>query len=143
MIPPLTKLKQYYEAFDQASLKNLEHIYASDVVFVDPLHKINGVEALKKYFSGICSNLTYCQFTFTDEIVDETSACLKWQMEYSHASLKNNARLSLAGVSIVHFIDSKITSQEDFYDMGAMTYEHIPLLGSVIRVVKTRMIKAN
>jgi hypothetical protein len=143
MIPPLTKLKQYYETFDQASSKNLEHIYAKNIVFIDPLHKINGVEELKKYFVGICSNLTYCQFTFTGEIADETSACLKWQMEYSHASLKNNARLSLAGVSIVHFLDSKIVSQEDFYDMGAMTYEHIPLLGSAIRIVKARIIKAN
>ena len=143
MISSLTKLKQFYEAFDQASLKKLELIYADNVVFVDPLHKINGVKALKKYFSGICSNLTYCQFTFTDEIVDENSACLRWEMEYSHASLKNNARLTLPGTSIIHFLDNKITSQEDFYDMGAMTYEHIPLLGSVIRVVKARMIKAN
>ena len=58
MITSLTKLKQYYESFDQASFDNLEDIYADDVVFTDPLHEINGVEALKKYFKGICSNLT-------------------------------------------------------------------------------------
>ena len=143
MITSLTKLKQYYESFDQASFDNLEDIYADDVVFTDPLHEINGVEALKKYFKGICSNLTYCQFTFTNEIVDNTSACLKWQMEYSHESLKNNARLTLAGVSVIQFLDDKIILQEDFYDMGAMTYEHIPLLGSAIRVVKARITKAN
>jgi hypothetical protein len=143
MISSLTKLKQYYESFGQASFDNLEDIYADDVIFTDPLHKISGVVALKEYFKSICSNLTYCQFTFTDEIVDKKSACLKWQMEYSHESLKNNARLTLTGVSLIHFLDDKITLQEDFYDMGAMTYEHVPLLGSAIRVVKARITKAN
>jgi hypothetical protein len=49
--------------------------------------------------------------------------------------------LKLTGVSIINFTDGRITSQEDFYDMGAMTYEHIPLLGGAIRVVKARMMK--
>lgn len=143
MITPLTKLKQYYETFDQASFESLDDIYDGDIVFIDPLHKIDGIETLKEYFSGICSNLSFCKFTFTDEIVGEHSACLKWEMEYSHPSLKNNTRLNLKGVSLMHFTNEKVTSQEDFYDMGAMTYEHIPLLGSAIRVVKARMIKSN
>jgi limonene-1,2-epoxide hydrolase len=143
MISPLAKLKQYYETFDQACFENLKDIYADDVIFVDPLHKICGVEALKKYFNETCSNLTYCQFVFVDEVADENSACLKWRMDYSHASLKNNSRLSLTGVSIVKFKDEKITYQEDFYDMGAMLYEHIPLLGSIIGLIKTRMTKTN
>jgi hypothetical protein len=143
MISPLTKLKHYYETFDQASFESLSEIYAENVVFIDPVHKICGLEGLKKYFNETCSNLTYCQFIFIDEVIDEQSACLKWRMEYSHGSLKNNARLSLVGVSIVLFANDKITSQEDFYDMGAMVYEHIPLLGRVIGMIKARMTKAN
>ena len=142
MISPLIKLKHYYETFDQASFDLLSEIYAEDLVFTDPLHKINGVAALKKYFNDTCSNLTYCKFIFTDEIVGEHSACLIWRMEYCHDSLKNNARLSLVGNSIVQFSDGKVTSQEDFYDMGAMVYEHIPILGSAIRIIKTRIVKA-
>jgi hypothetical protein len=142
MISPLTNLKHYYENFDQASFETLTDIYADDVVFTDPLHKICGVKTLKQYFIGTCSNLTYCKFIFTEEIIGEHSACLLWRMEYCHGSLKNNARLSLVGNSVVQFTDGKVTSQEDFYDMGAMVYEHIPLLGGAIRMIKTRIAKA-
>lgn len=142
MISPLSKLKAYYETFDQASFECLKDIYAKEVVFADPLHKIQGVEALEAYFRETCTNLTYCRFIFTEEIVNDTSACLKWQMEYSHKSLKNNARLSLTGTSIIQFSAENVTSQEDFYDMGSMLYEHIPLLGGAIRLIKSRMIKS-
>ena len=138
----IEKLKLYYESFDQKSFDCLDEIYAKDAVFIDPLHRIKGVEALKAYFGETCENLTYCRFIFTEEIASEKSICLKWRMEYSHRAIKNNARLELIGTSILQFSDGKITSHEDFYDMGSMVYEHIPLLGGAIRLIKSRMTKA-
>ncbi len=142
MTTPIAKLKHYYESFDQMSFDCLDQIYAEDVVFVDPLHRIKGLETLKAYFKESCSNVTYCRFIFTEEITSERSTCLKWRMEYSHSAIKNNARLELVGTSIVQFSEGKVTSHEDFYDMGSMLYEHIPLLGGAIRMIKSRMIKA-
>lgn len=136
---PIAKLKHYYESFGQVSLDYLDEIYAKDVVFIDPLHQINGIEALKRYFSETCENLSYCRFIFIEEIASEQSVCLKWRMEYSHSAIKNNARLELVGTSILQFSEGLITSHEDFYDMGSMVYEHIPLLGGAIRMIKSRM----
>ena len=141
MTTPLARLKHYYEAFDQAPLGGLDDIYARDVVFIDPLHRLKGIDALKAYFAETSANLTYCKFIFTEEIVSADSACLKWRMEYSHSAIKNNARLSLVGSSILQFTDGQVISHEDFYDMGSMVYEHIPLLGGAIRMIKSRITK--
>ena len=37
--------------------------------------------------------------------------------------------------------DGKVIYQRDFLDVGAMIYEHVPLLGKVIRYLKQRMNK--
>ncbi|WHI49643.1 hypothetical protein P3339_14310 [Microbulbifer sp. MLAF003] len=39
---------------------------------------------------------------------------------------------------MVRFSD-KVFYHEDFYDMGAMVYEQVPLLGSLIRKIKSRL----
>lgn len=137
---PISVFKQFYRHFDQHSLDMLEDIYAEDVTFSDPVHMIQGLGTLKSYFEGMCGNLSECRFEFIDEVIGDSNACFKWQMYYSHPSLKSNAPLKLMGTSFIEYSD-KIDSHEDFYDMGAMLYEHLPILGSAVRLLKSRIQK--
>ena len=45
----------------------------------------------------------------------------------------------LPGVSYLTFEDGKIREQRDYYDLGAMLYEHVPLVGYVIDKIKQRL----
>jgi hypothetical protein len=42
------------------------------------------------------------------------------------------------GVTLIRFTD-RIYYHEDFFDLGAMLYQHVPVLGSVIRYLNNRM----
>ena len=42
------------------------------------------------------------------------------------------------GVSLLR-LDKKIIEHHDYYDLGAMVYEHIPLFGGVVKGVKKRI----
>jgi len=137
---PILAFKKFYRQFDQQSLTFLGEIYSDDVTFSDPVHMIQGLDTLKQYFESMCGNLTQCRFDFIDEIIGENDACFKWEMHYSHPSLKSNAPLKLMGATFIKYSD-KIDSHEDFYDMGAMLYEHLPLVGSAIRLIKCRIQK--
>ncbi|MEO0444349.1 MAG: nuclear transport factor 2 family protein [Pseudomonadota bacterium] len=137
---PLLAFKQYYEEFHQRSFDELDAIYADDVVFTDPIHVIRGREPLKIYFEGMCRNLTACHFDFMDEVIMGSRACYKWEMHYKHPTIKQNQPLKLTGATFITFSD-KIESHEDFYDMGAMLYEKLPLMGSAIRMIKSRLEK--
>ena len=136
----LEEFKRCYESFGQHSLEKLDQIYAENVVFIDPLHHIHGKRQLKAYLRNLCQNLSECRFEFAEEIVSDNRVCFKWQMHYRHLSIKNNQELVLPGMSLISFSD-KIDSHEDYYDMGAMVYEHIPLVGSAINLIKSRMVK--
>ena len=45
----------------------------------------------------------------------------------------------LDGASHLRLADNRIAYQRDYYDLGAMLYEHIPLLGGAVRAVKARL----
>lgn len=138
----LEAFKQYYNTFDQRSIDGLDDVYATDVVFVDPIHVISGRQNLKSYFVSMCGNLSECRFEFIDEVVNNGSACFKWEMHYRHPSIKGNKPLTLLGASFIKYSD-KIDSHEDYYDVGAMLYEHVPVLGSAVRSLKSRIAKAH
>ncbi|MFT7222785.1 MAG: hypothetical protein ACI82Z_000313 [Cellvibrionaceae bacterium] len=134
----LAAFKLFYESFDRESLNNLQNIYSDEILFIDPIHEIRGIERLERYFENMCGDLTYCRFKFVDEMIQPGRACFKWEMYYRHPKIKKNAPLHLSGTSFIKY-SQKIDTHEDFYDMGAMLYEHIPVLGGAIRLLKSKI----
>lgn len=152
MHPLLEQLARCYQSFDPELLTRLESLYAPDVEFVDPLHRIEGLENLQHYFAGMMHNLAQCRFEFTQFLCvdgegasasdndneDSGEAVAFWTMHYSHPRLAGGRLLALSGNSHLRF-RQKIYYHRDYFDAGAMLYEHLPLLGYAIKKVKQRM----
>jgi len=123
----------------------LADLYASNVHFVDPIHDIRDFAGLKKHFESMCSGLLECRFEFMSETITESDAWFHWCMHYRHPKLKNGRPLQVVGAShIIWYNDAseqagKVKYHEDFYDMGAMLYEQVPLLGRLIKFLKSRL----
>lgn len=133
----IERFKTYFKILHQADLSELRKIYADGVVFKDPVHEMRGLVELEDYFTSVCSDLSECRFEYLDEMVAEKSAYVKWIMHFKHPRLGNRL-ISVRGVSHLKFGD-KIEYHEDFYDMGAMLYEQLPLLGNVTRWLRLRL----
>ena len=131
------RLKSFYRELHAADLSKLHSIYAVNVNFRDPVHKIQGLVDLEDYFEALCLDLTDCRFEFLDELLSGNSAYIKWIMHFRHPKLGNRL-ISVRGVSHLKF-SNRIEYQEDFYDMGAMLYEQLPLLGNVTRWLRHRL----
>lgn len=136
--PVIDKMKQLYQSFDAKHLDKLESIYTQDVEFIDPIHHIHGVLGLKRYLRNQMANIDYCEFEYQSEMIGEDKAFIRWQMHYRHPRLAAGKLLSLPGMSEIHFSD-KIFYQQDSYDVGQMLYEHIPVMGSLIQMIKKRV----
>jgi hypothetical protein len=140
------EFKQYYSDFDQCDICDLDIFYDSEAVFTDPLHTIDGCDNIKKYFSAMCDGLVSCRFEFVGETITDESAWLKWVMHYQHPKLKKGCPLHLTGATYLTFTrtdsdeSKKVVRHEDFYDMGSMLYEHIPVMGASIRWLKQQLI---
>lgn len=133
------EFKQLYQTFDSESTAQLGKLYHSAIVFKDPIHQLNGLGALTNYFAGFCNPDTHCQFEFTNQILSDDQAFFQWQMNYSHPQLKNGQPLSLNGSTLIKFT-SHIIYHEDFYDMGAMIYQHLPIMGWAVKKINARMV---
>ena len=135
--PLIERFKTYFQVLHESDLSQLRHLYSEQVLFKDPVHEIRGLVELEDYFTAMCGDLTDCRFEYLDELVTDEAAYVKWVMHFKHPRLGNRL-ISVRGVSHLKISD-KIDYHEDFYDMGALLYEQLPLLGSVTRWLRLRL----
>jgi limonene-1,2-epoxide hydrolase len=132
------KFCHYYKEFSQESIAGLGELYHQDVVFLDPTGKVEGLRHLKSHFSKMMSNVTYCHFEITDMVSTDTQAFITWTMTFAHPKLNHQQEISVPGVSVIMF-NRRITYHRDYFDVGCMFYEHVPVLKQVIRFLKKRL----
>lgn len=129
--------KDFYRDLCQADMAQLDQFYAADLVFVDPVHQVRGLLAYQDYCASLAEGLKACRFDYLDELVGERSAYIKWNMHFRHPKLGGRL-VTVRGVSHLQF-DEQIYFHEDVYDLGAMLYEQLPLLGGATRWLKRRL----
>lgn len=135
------RIKHLYSDFLAADAGAIAEVYAENIVFSDPVHRLQGLPNMQAYFAGVARNLKSCRFEFDHTLVDGSTLNLWWTMHYRHPSLGKGAPLSLRGASLLKLDleQDRVLEHEDIYDLGAMVYEHVPLLGSVLRHIKRQM----
>jgi hypothetical protein len=134
----LQEFKAFYQEANSSNLERMDRIYTQDIEFRDPLHNILGILALKSYMKNLYANSNCVEFEYTDEQRGENSATIAWYMKFSHSGLARGKMIKLRGITQIRFTD-RIYYQEDFYDLGAMLYQHIPVLGAIVRFVNKRV----
>ena len=136
--PVIPRFKAFYQDFGSAQLDRLAAIYHDKVVFRDPVHEIRGLVELEDYMGSLLADLDDCRFEYLDELSGGSAAYIKWLMHFRHPKL-GSRQISVRGVSHLHIEDNRIAFHEDFYDLGAMLYEQVPLVGNVTRWLKLRL----
>lgn len=132
------RFKYFYENYLIVDLGHLKSIYHDHIVFKDPVHRIDGLDDMQAYFKNNSKNLIACEFKFIDEIIQHDSAHITWDMYFKHPKINGAKQTKVRGMSLIKF-DDKIYYHEDVYDLGAMVYEHIPVMGKMMQWVKQRM----
>jgi hypothetical protein len=109
------------------------------VRFTDPLHEVQGLGQLSHYFGELYANVSDLRFDFHgfDQIGDG-EGYLRWIMSYRHPRLGGGRLIRVEGCSHLRWRD-KVYCQRDYFDAGALLYEHLPVLGRAIAWLKRRM----
>lgn len=128
-----------FAALDATRLQHLGELYSDDVLFRDPLHEVRGLPALQDYFTELYANVGRLEFDFHgfDQVCDG-EGYLRWTMHFRHPRLRGGARISVDGCSHLLWWD-KVYQHRDYFDAGALLYEHLPLMGGVITWLKRRL----
>lgn len=135
----LERFKKAMNEVTADSLDLLPEIYAEDIRFIDPLHEIEGLDALRAYYARMYEGVAEIRFEFVNEVTHGEEASLVWIMHMRHKNFRSDEVLELPGMSYVKFEDGKVTHHRDSFDVGAMIYERVPVLGGLVRYVKGRL----
>lgn len=138
MQPVVERFKQIYSGLSVRSLGLLNELYSDDVEFQDPFHRIAGLPALRRYFGELYAQVESCSFEFEEEMVQGDRAVLMWTMSLTHPRLNGGAPVTVPGCTLIRFRD-QVFYHRDYFDAGAMLYEQLPLIGMLVRVIKSRM----
>lgn len=134
----MNDFKDFYRSPAVATLENIQRVYTQDVEFRDPAHALHGRLAVKNYLRSLYTNTKYIRFEYLEEQIAENTATIIWQMSFSHSRLNGGEPVEVRGVTLIRFTD-RVYYHEDFFDLGAMLYQHVPVLGNVIRYINRRL----
>jgi hypothetical protein len=135
-------LRQFATTFaelNHTNLHRLGEIYSEDALFRDPLHEVSGLNAMHRYFEEMYANVSELRFDFhAFDQVRDGEGYLRWTMSYRHPRLRKGELIRVEGCS--HLLwKGKVHQHRDYFDAGALLYEHLPLLGPAIRWLKRRL----
>ena len=129
----------FYQTLDLESLQGLGQIYHSNVTFADPVAVHQGRLALDAYFRKLLRGCEQCSFVIRDQIFGDSQGFVNWTMTFSSPRLNGGQPIDVDGSSVLAIRDDRIEFQRDYYDMGAMVYEQLPILGAIVRYIRGRM----
>ncbi|MCG9722807.1 nuclear transport factor 2 family protein [Shewanella sp. Isolate7] len=130
-----------YSDLGTENLEGLRQIYHPDIVFCDPLHRVEGLDRLLGYFQGLYHQVISCDFTIVSVLEHQGEAAVYWTMTFRHKQLNGCQPIEVEGHSQLRAKDNKVIYHRDYFDVGVMLYEQLPLLGSLIRAVKRRAVR--
>ena len=130
-----TYLQYFAERFatlDSHNLDLLNDLYSEDVAFRDPLHQLTGLRALRAYFAQLYAKVPDVHYRFegTDDL-EPGHGYIRWTLHYRHPQLARGQLISLQGCSHLRW-QERVHFHQDYFDAGALLYEHVPVMGSVI-----------
>ncbi|MFP0198443.1 MULTISPECIES: nuclear transport factor 2 family protein [Pseudomonas] len=135
----LRSFAQRFAQLDKDNLRNLDELYSADIHFTDPLHEVQGLAQLRSYFSELYANVNELRFDFHGfDQIGEGEGYLRWVMSYRHPRLAGGQLIRVVGCSHLLWRD-KVYRHRDYFDAGALLYEHLPVLGRVIAWLKRRL----
>jgi len=141
MASNLTRTVAFFDKLDRNHMELVDQFYDRNVVFEDPVHKLQGSAAVRSYYEGLYRNAETIRFEYSRQLEDGNTVVLAWRMFLRTPAIDSGREITVDGTSVISFDgpDGKAIAHRDYFDMGEFVYERIPVLGSIIRYIKGRL----
>ncbi len=120
--------------------QRIREVYAEDVFFNDTLKTVRGVDEVEEYLLASADAIDAGIVEFLDVVNNEGDYYFRWQMTLRFKRLARGEEKTSIGMSHIRFnADGKVVLHQDFWDSTSGLFEHMPILGAVLRRVKKRL----
>lgn len=132
---------RFFETLTPDTLDRLADRVTPDIRFKDPFNDVTGTDAMRAIFRHMFKEVENPVFEVTHRAQDAQDASvwfLRWHMTGRLRSLSNRD-WNITGMSEIHLAaDGRVAAHIDHWDAGQQFYELLPVIGSVIRLLRRR-----
>lgn len=127
-----------FETMAPQDVRRLGEIYRHDAYFKDPFNEVRGLAAVQKVFQHMFDALEAPRFIVTARVVQGNDCFLVWDFRYFFKGRRGGEQV-VRGTSHLQLAeDGRIVSHRDYWDAAEEVYEKLPVLGSLMRWLKSR-----
>jgi ketosteroid isomerase-like protein len=138
----LQAVVHFFEHLTPADVTRISELYASDAQFKDPFNEVQGIPAIERIFAHMFAALEAPRFVITQQVVQGTQAFVTWDFLFAMPRMNNGATQTIRGAT--HFVLReeggvwRVALHRDYWDAAEELYEKLPVVGSLMRWLKTR-----
>ncbi len=114
----------------------VEGLFTPEAVYQDPFGRFEGREQIVQHFEKLFAGMEQFDLTIKEEFVSGEDTVSVWSLVMKHKSLSSDPAIELEGITHIRSVGGKVIARVDYYDLGRVVYERLPILGSVVRWVK-------
>jgi hypothetical protein len=120
-------------------LAKTRHLYAENAYCFDTFKEVNGVDAIEAYLLRFFNNVESISIEVTDVAVSGGNYYFRHIADIKYKTLKRGQVLRSYAITHIRFDErGKVVLHHDYWDSASGVFEHIPLLGGLIRYIKGR-----
>lgn len=133
-------LVDFFEALSPAGVARMGEFYAADTWFKDPFNEVQGLAQVQQIFSHMYVALDRPRFVVTAQVIDGNQCFLTWNFEFYFRRRGPQQLQTIRGASHLTFNEAGLVARHrDYWDAAEELYEKLPLLGSLMRWLRTRV----
>jgi len=134
----LYRVIDFFQSISANSARTLSQIYTDDVWFKDPFNEVQGLEQVSHIFTHMFEQVDAPRFVVTHSVLQDDQAFLTWDFLFRMRRFSDDEQC-IRGASHVRFAsDGRVAYHRDYWDAAEELYEKLPVVGSLMRWLKTR-----
>ena len=116
-------------------------LYASELHFSDALMMTRDHDRVVEHFQGLVDAGTTVQVEILQTLISEADVYLIWSMQAEFTPVRQSVVSYTIGVTHLRFNEAgRVVLHQDFWDTGLGFYQHIPVLGRVVKSINRRFV---
>jgi hypothetical protein len=133
------RIATFFEQLTPASVLELADFYAPEARFKDPFNEVQGLAHIERIFQHMYVALDQPHFVVTQQLVDGEQAFLVWDFRFRFKRFDTQSWQTVRGSTHLQFdAEGLVTLHRDYWDAAEELYEKLPVLGGVMRWLKSR-----
>lgn len=131
----------FFETITPETIDEVRALVTDDVRFKDPFNEVRGIEKLLKILAKIFDDADDIDFKMREQAGDGHVYFLRWHFTCRPKSRFLNSPWKVDGISVISLTEAGLIKEHvDYWDAAEQLYQHLPVIGGLLRLVRRPLV---